>query len=58
MNGKKAKALRRIAEEVSVGLKDRELGRLRGNPRIVNNPRTTRAVYLDLKRKAREGAQQ
>lgn len=58
MNGKKTKALRRIAEEVSVGLKDRELGRLRGNPRIINNPRTTRAVYLDLKRKAREGAQQ
>lgn len=54
MNGKTAKRLRRMAKtEMSgdAGNQDRELviARRRGHDVVVNNPDTTRAMYLALK---------
>ncbi|MBU3577499.1 hypothetical protein [Polynucleobacter sp. UK-Kesae-W10] len=54
MRGKLAKRLRKLAKlEMSSGSKtvDRELvlARLRGADRIINEPMTVRAMYLNLK---------
>lgn len=54
MNQKRAKALRRMAKiEMSgdAGNQDRELviARRRGHDVVINNPSTTRAMYLALK---------
>ena len=55
MNGKKAKILRRLArEEMSGdrGVVERELviARVKGHDRIFNNPNSTRAMNLQLKK--------
>lgn len=54
MNAKTAKRLRRMAKiEMSgdAGNQDRELviARRRGHDVVINNPSTTRAMYLSLK---------
>jgi len=53
MNGKRAKALRRAAREMTAGKPERKLvAKLRrGQPECaVNHPQTTRGVFLKLKR--------
>lgn len=62
MNGKKAKALRRIAhEEMAMdrqmyGAKDRELvvANVRGHDRVINDPMTERGFTLQLKKEYKE----
>ena len=54
MNAKKSKQLRRLAKvEMSsdAGNQDRELviAKRRGHDTVINNPSTTRAMYLALK---------
>jgi hypothetical protein len=62
MRGKKAKALRRIAREVTVGLPERQLlqkqipGKTTGTVRpgwVYNSPKSTRGVYRALKKEAK-----
>lgn len=54
MNSKRAKALRRMARfemATDQGVSERELvvARKKGNDIVINNPNTTRAMYLNLK---------
>ena len=54
MNGKKARALRKMAEVEMYSNKenvDRELvvARIKGHDRVINEPLSTRAMYLRLK---------
>lgn len=54
MNQKRAKALRRMAKfemATDAGNQDRELviAKRRGHDTVINNPSTTRAMYLALK---------
>ena len=61
MNQKICKALRRQARALTVGKADRRLmvkPRKRGwhsQPTLINDPRTTRGVYLRMKREVRAG---
>ena len=55
MRGKKAKQLRRLAEDVTVGKPARQLVEQPNNPSTaVNNPGTTRAVYRVMKQNYRK----
>lgn len=54
MNSKTAKRLRKMAKiemETDAGIVDRELvlARKRGHDVVINNPNSTRAMYLALK---------
>lgn len=50
MRGKVAKALRRAAQDATVGMPTRQLLINEKSGLIFNNPRTTRAAYRQLKR--------
>lgn len=58
MNGKKAKALRSIAREVTPGQPEKMYGRRKAGGPIQVHPQTTRAVNQELKKKFLEGKKQ
>lgn len=48
MNGKRARALRKVAEQATIGRPDRSMVQLR-NGMLINGSSTTRGVYRVLK---------